>query len=63
MEEYEYRVMIMTNGEKHYRFYYASCQKAAMDKAEASFIKSAGYRQEVLDAVFTGKRMVDGVLR
>lgn len=63
MEQYEYRVTVLTNGERLSRYYFADGPKEALKMAEASLIKSVGYRQEVLSAEFTGKRMVDGIVR
>lgn len=63
MEEYEYRVTVLTNGERHKRYYFAGSHIAAMEKAEASLIKSVGYRQEIQSAEFTGRVMRDGIVR
>lgn len=63
MEEYEYRVLMITNGEKHHRYYYAVSKEAAIAKAEASLIANAGYYQEVKDAFFTGRVMRNGIVR
>lgn len=60
---FEYKVTVLTNGEKHLRYYYTASKEAAMLRATQSFIANPGYRQEVIGAEFTGRVMRNGVVR